>query len=49
MSNYIRFQKLFDQQVKQDDVFEHVAQGVVDKYDTDYAIVNCTVAVLILY
>jgi len=27
----LRFQKVFDQQVKQDDIFDHVAQGVVDK------------------
>nr|CAB3259114.1 kinesin-like protein KIF6 [Phallusia mammillata] len=30
------FQKTFDQQVKQDDVFEHVAQGVVDNVLSGY-------------
>nr|XP_002124970.1 kinesin-like protein KIF6 [Ciona intestinalis] len=30
------FQRVFDQQVKQDDVFEHVAQGVVDNVLSGY-------------
>lgn len=27
-----RFNKVFDQDCKQDEVFEEVAQGVIDKY-----------------
>lgn len=27
-----RFNKAFDREVKQDEIFEHVAKGVIDKY-----------------
>jgi hypothetical protein len=29
---YFRFEKVFDQQSKQDEIFEHVAKPVADKY-----------------
>jgi hypothetical protein len=38
---FFRFNKAFDKETKQDDIFEHVARGVIDKYVDHIDSIGC--------